>query len=77
MASPDVADLARRWAALGAPVHPHAALRDKGRALIDASPDVQRATGIAPALKDGIDRAVAASGAAIAGDGTPGAAPSA
>lgn len=56
----DVAALARRWKALGAPALAHPDLRAKTRTLLETSADVQKATGITPGLVAYIDRAVEA-----------------
>lgn len=56
--SPEVAALARRWAALGKGFPQDDALRDKGRAMLANEPALQRRTGLTPALVDYIERAV-------------------
>jgi len=56
--STDVAELARRWKALGAPALAHPGLRAKTRELLATAPDLQNATGITPELMAYIDRAV-------------------
>jgi DNA-binding transcriptional MerR regulator len=58
----DVAKLARRWRALGAPALAHPELRTKTRTLLASSAEVQKATGVTPALMAYIDRAVASLG---------------
>ena len=56
----DIAGLARRWSALGAPAASHTDLRAKTRSLLETSESMRNATGITPALMAYIDGAVAA-----------------